>query len=140
MTRPPLPRGESNVAAAPVERPYKYVAKTETRRDRVLKLLAAIDVTHPDDARMVLAMRLLNLYRDSPPVGYASVPEDKKWRAGNVTRHPSYVMHWFEAKDLWSKQGSAAEEDIRTFLLCRIFYSLSPNRKAQLVAEFKRLR
>lgn len=127
------------VSATRVDPPYKFVARTQTRRDRIAKLLDAIEVTHPDDARMVMATCLDKLFWDPPAVGHSSVLEDRKWRAGNVTRPRMYWMRKIAPDDLWSKQGTAAEEDVRTKLLCRIFNSLSPKSKAEIIAAFMRV-
>lgn len=123
---------------ASLARPYKFVAKTQKRRDRMNKLLDAIEITHPDDARMVLAASLDKLLWERPAVSEPSVLEDKKWRAGNVTRG---TKRWtrISADDLWNKQGTAAEEAVRTLLIYRIFNSLSRESKTKIVTAFMSL-
>lgn len=118
--------------------PYKFVAKTEKRRDRMNKLLDAIEITHPDDARMVLAASLDKLLWEPPAVSEPSVLEDKKWRAGNVTRG---TKRWtrISAYELWNKQGTVAEEAVRTLLIYRIFNSLSRESKTKIVIAFMSL-
>lgn len=119
-------------------RPYNFVAKTEKRRDRMNKLLDAIETTHPADARMVLAASLDKLLWQPPAVSEPSVLEDKNWRAGNVT-HGTKRWTRISSNDLWDKQGTVAEESVRTQLIYRIFNSLSRESKTKIVTAFMSL-
>ncbi len=49
------------------------------REDRSSELVGALQVTHPDDVRVIAAAALLDLTRPPPAPAFASLAEDARW-------------------------------------------------------------